>query len=478
MTKKVPFIPVILSGGSGTRLWPLSRVSLPKQLLALGGERTMIQDTALRVAAATSERPIVICSEAHRFLVAQQMQECGVSPRAIVLEPEGRNTAPAAAIAALLASEADPKAIVALLPSDHRVSKAASFEAALGQALEAAREGWVVTFGISPSGPETGYGYIEQGDALSAGSSLHKVMRFVEKPDLKTAQDYLSSGRYTWNSGMFVFRADVLIAEFQKYCPDILDAARATLAQSLREQEFIRLDGVQFKTARNTSIDYALMEKTSNGVVIPCEIGWSDVGSFSALWAIETKNADQNVFHGDVHARATTGSYVHSKNVLTTLVGVKDLVVVATDDAVLVASKDHAQDVKDLVDALKAVKRSEPFDHAVVQRPWGTYQTIDMGEGYQVKRIVVNPGGKLSLQMHHKRAEHWTVAQGTARVTCDDKVFELSANQSTFIPLGAKHRLENIGTVPLFLIEVQCGSYLGEDDIVRFDDIYGRAPAK
>jgi mannose-1-phosphate guanylyltransferase len=277
---------------------------------------------------------------------------------------------------------------------------------------------------------------------------------------------------------MFVFRADILLAELEQYCPDIVEAARQTLASSVREQEFIRLDATQFKTARNISIDYALMEKTAKGAVLPCDIGWSDVGSFSALWSLDTKNAEQNVFHGDVYARETTGSYVHSKNMLTTLVGVKDLVVITTEDAVLVANKDHAQDVKDLVDGLKAVKRSEPFDHAVVQRPWGTYQTIDMGEGYQVKRIVVNPGGKLSLQMHHKRAEHWTVAQGTARVTCDDKVFDLNTNQSTFIPLGSKHRLENTSTVPLFLIEVQCGSYLGEDDIVRFDDVYGRVPTK
>jgi mannose-1-phosphate guanylyltransferase/mannose-6-phosphate isomerase len=472
------FIPVILSGGSGTRLWPLSRVSLPKQLLALGGERTMIQDTALRVGGATSEQPIVICSEAHRFLVAQQMQECGVSPCAIVLEPEGRNTAPAAAIAALLASEADPTAVIALLPSDHRVANTVAFQAALSKAIQAAEEGWVVTFGISPSAPETGYGYIEQGDALPNSASLHKVLRFVEKPDAKTAQSYLAHGGYTWNSGMFVFRADILLAELGQYCPDIVEAARQTLASSVREQEFIRLDATQFKTARNISIDYALMEKTAKGAVLPCDIGWSDVGSFSALWSLDTKNAEQNVFHGDVYARETTGSYVHSKNMLTTLVGVKDLVVITTEDAVLVANKDHAQDVKDLVDGLKAVKRSEPFDHAVVQRPWGTYQTIDMGEGYQVKRIVVNPGGKLSLQMHHKRAEHWTVAQGTARVTCDDKVFDLNTNQSTFIPLGSKHRLENTSTVPLFLIEVQCGSYLGEDDIVRFDDVYGRVPTK
>lgn len=438
----------------------------------------MIQDTALRVGSATTEQPIVICSEAHRFLVAQQMQECGVSPRAIVLEPEGRNTAPAAAIAALLAREVDPKAIIALLPSDHRVSNTAAFQAALAEAIKAADDGWVVTFGISPSAPETGYGYIEQGDALPNSPSLNKVLRFVEKPDTRTAQSYLAHGGYTWNSGMFVFRADVLLAEFQRHCPDIIEAARQTLASSIREQEFIRLDATQFKTARNISIDYALMEKTAKGAVLPCDIGWSDVGSFSALWSLDAKNADQNVFHGDVYARETTGSYVHSKNMLTTLVGVKDLVVITTDDAVLVANKDHAQDVKDLVDGLKAVKRSEPFDHAVVQRPWGTYQTIDMGEGYQVKRIVVNPGGKLSLQMHHKRAEHWTVAQGTARVTCGENVFELGANQSTFIPLGSKHRLENTGTVPLFLIEVQCGSYLGEDDIVRFDDVYGRVPAK
>jgi len=477
MTKS-PIIPVILSGGSGTRLWPLSRAALPKQLLALGGEHTMIQETALRAGSVATQPPIVICSEAHRFLVAQQMQDVGISPSAIVLEPEGRNTAPAAAVAALLASEIDAAAIVVLLPSDHSISDRASFERTLNSAVMGAQAGFIVTFGIAPAGPETGYGYIEQGDAVDQLDGLFLVRRFVEKPDHQTARDYLSSGGYSWNGGMFVFRADILLQEFERHCPGVLAGARASLAQSKRDPEFIRLDDSSFGKIQDISLDYAIMEHTDKAAVVPCEIGWSDVGSWSALWSLGTKNIEQNVFYGDVHSHNTTGSYVHSQNMLTTLVGVKDLVVITTDDAVLVADKSHAQDVKFLVDGLKSAKRSEPFDHATVYRPWGSYRTVDSGVGYQVKQIVVNPGGRLSLQMHHKRAEHWVVVRGTARVTCDQNVFDLQENQSTYIPLGSKHRLENLGKTPLRLIEVQSGSYVGEDDIVRFDDIYGRAPAK
>jgi len=474
---KAPIIPVILSGGAGTRLWPLSRAALPKQMLMLGGDNTMIQETVLRIGPVATHPPIILCSEAHRFLVAQQLQDVGSTPRSIVLEPEGRNTAPAAAIAALLAAEIDPKAIVVLLPSDHSITDRPAFHAALANAVRGADVGMIVTFGITPSGPETGYGYIEQGDALDQLAGLHAVHRFVEKPDRQTAGEYLAQGGYSWNSGMFVFRADILLEEFELHCGDILRGAREALENSKRDPEFVRLDEAYFGRIRNISLDYALMEHTARAAVVPCDIGWSDVGSWSALWSLGEKTTEQNVFYGDVHSQNTTGSYVHSQNMLTTLVGVKDLVVITTDDAVLVVDKSHAQDVKRLVDELKAAKRSEPFDHATVLRPWGSYRTVDVGDGYQVKQIVVNPGGRLSLQMHHKRAEHWVVVQGTAQVTCDDKVFVLEENQSTYIPLGSKHRLENLGKAPLRLIEVQSGSYLGEDDIVRFDDIYGRTPA-
>lgn len=469
------FVPVILSGGAGTRLWPLSRQALPKQFLELLAGGSLIQQTAGRVRAVP---PIVICSAQHRFHVERQMREAGLAADAIVLEPVGRNTAPAAAIAALLAARKDPKAIVALLPSDHVIRNATAFGDALEKAMAGAALGHIVTFGIRPSAPETGYGYIEQGAAVGEIGGLYRVARFVEKPNAETAQSYLAKGDYSWNSGMFVFRADVMLSELERHCPDVLAGARKALDQARMDGAAVRLDESAFKALPNISIDYAVMEKTQHAAVVPCDIGWSDVGSWSALWDIESKNPDGNVFQGNVVSHNASGSYAHSPKILTALVGVEDVVVVATDDAVLVAHKNRAQEIKHVVDALKAANRPEAVEHKLVHRPWGTYQTVDSGPGYQVKQIVVYPGGRLSLQMHHKRAEHWTVVDGEGQVTCDDKVFALRANESTFIPLGAKHRLENFGTKPLTLIEVQCGSYLGEDDIVRFDDIYGRAPAK
>jgi len=466
--------PVILSGGSGTRLWPLSRAALPKQLLALNGARTMIQDTVLRAAVPDADAPILLCSEGHRFLVAEQMQAIGVAPRKIVLEPFGRNTAPAAAIAALLVAAENSQGIVLLLASDHVVTDEEAFRAAVARAAVAAGDGRIVTFGIAPDAPETGYGYIQRGAPVAPG--VDAVLRFTEKPDRDTAQAYLASGDYLWNSGMFVFRADVLLDELRRYEPDLVEGCEAALAAGVRDLDFLRLDRAAFEKVRNVSIDYAVMEKTGKAAVVPCSIGWSDVGAWSSLWALRTRDANGNVIQGDVLIHDTRDSFVRNEKGLTALVGVSDLVVVVTDDAVLIADKHRAQDVKAIVDQMKLAERPELNEHKVVYRPWGSYQGIDAGDGYQVKQIVVKPGGRLSLQSHTKRAEHRVVVQDTAQVTCKDKVFLLLENQSTFIPLGAKHRLENPGTKPLRLIEVQSGSYLGEDDIVRYDDAYGRAP--
>ncbi len=465
--------PVILSGGSGTRLWPLSRTALPKQLLKLRGDRTMIQETVLRTTMPGAAPPVLICNDGHRFLVAEQMLEIGVQVQSIVLEPVARNTAPAAAIAALITAEHDPEGIVLLLPSDHFVQNEVAFHQAVEIAAGAAKTGQLVTFGIQATQPETGYGYIKQGAARSDCGAFD-VAAFVEKPDLETAQAYLESGNYCWNSGMFAFRADIFLAELERHAPEILAAAKAALAAAERDLDFVRLDKEAFGRAPNISIDYAVMEKTDRAAVVPCEIGWSDVGSWSALWDVSQQDADGNVLIGDVIAEGSSGCFVRAERGLAAVVGAKDLAVVVTDDAVMVAGKDRSQDVKLIVDRLRAKGREEAETHAVVHRPWGSYQTVDRGPGYQVKQIVVKPGGRLSLQKHHKRAEHWVVVQGTAQVTCDDRVFPLKENESTFIPLGSTHRLENLGREPLRLIEVQSGPYLGEDDIVRLEDVYGR----
>ena len=474
MSTKHRLYPVILSGGSGTRLWPLSRASLPKQLLPLNSDRTMIQETVLRANLPDAMPPIVICNDKHRFLVAEQMQQIDIKARAIVLEPQGRNTAPAAAVAALIAAETDPKAVVLLLPSDHVVKDEAVFRDAVAVAMSAAEAGNIVTFGIAPTGPETGYGYIQRGGDVPGVAGAFHVRRFVEKPDGATALRYVDDGGYYWNSGMFVFRADVLLEETARYAPDVLPAVREALAKSKRDADFIRLDAENFARAPSISIDYAVMERTNRAVLVPGTFGWSDVGSWSSLWDIQKKDKSGNVLHGDVVVHDTKNSFVRSEKGLTTLVGVHDLAVVVTKDAVLVADKARAQDVKAVVDKLKAANRSELIEHTIVYRPWGSYETIELGERFQAKHIMVKPGGRLSLQMHHHRAEHWVVVQGTALVTVGEKVFPLKENESTYIPLGAKHRLENTGDVPLHLVEVQSGSYLGEDDIVRFEDVYGR----
>jgi mannose-1-phosphate guanylyltransferase / mannose-6-phosphate isomerase len=465
--------PVILSGGSGTRLWPLSRGALPKQLLALHGDRTMIQETVARVRFPGAAAPILICNDDHRFLVAEQMQQIGLSPSAIVLEPMGRNTAPAAAVAALIAGENDPKAVVALFPSDHVVSDEPAFQAALAIAVKAAEAGNIVTFGLEPTAPETGYGYIERGEPLAGADGAFKVRAFREKPDAETAAGYLADGNYFWNGGMFVFRADVLIEELEKQAPGILPPVREAVAKAARDLDFIRLDALSFAQAPNISIDYAVMEKTARAAVVPCNIGWNDVGSWSSLWEIREQDESGNVLQGDVVLHDTKTSFVHSEHMLTALVGVENLVVIATKDAVLVADKGHAQDVKAIVDKLKAAGRTEPMEHTVAFRPWGSYEVVDRGDNFLVTHIMIKPGERIGLHMHHHRAEHWIVVQGTARVTSGDKVTILHENQSTFIALGEKHRLENPGKVPLRLIEVQSGPYLGADDIARLENFYG-----
>ncbi len=466
--------PVLLSGGSGTRLWPLSREAYPKQFLPLVGDDTMLQATWRRVAALCLRAPLVVANEEHRFLVAEQLRVIGAPTPRIVLEPVGRNTAPAIAAAALIARLDGGDPLLLVLPSDHVVRDDAAFRAAVIAAAPAADTGALVTFGIVPQAPETGFGYIQ----ADAGEGVRKVLRFVEKPDAATAQTYLDDGGYYWNSGMFLFRASRYLEELGKYRPDILAAARAACAHldrdgQLHDIEFLRLDREAFAASPSESIDYAVMEKTNAAMVLPVDIGWNDVGSWSALWEVSEQDADGNAHHGDVIAVDTRNSYAYARR-LVALVGVDDLIVVETDDAILVAAKDKVQQVKEVVARLKAEQRSQAALHREVNRPWGSYDSVDVGDGFQVKRIKVKPGATLSLQSHERRAEHWIVVRGTARVTRNNDVFELFANQSTYIPIGAKHRLENPGSDMLELIEVQSGDYLGEDDIVRYEDVYGR----
>ena len=462
--------PVLLSGGSGTRLWPLSREAYPKQFLPLAGEATMLQDTWLRVAPLAGAPPIVVANEEHRFLAAEQLRLVGVEHAAIVLEPAGRNTAPAIAAAALQAMLGGADPLLLVLPSDHVVRDADGFRAAVREAIPAAGAGALVTFGIVPQAPETGFGYIQAG----AGDGVRDVLRFVEKPEAATARGYLDAGGYFWNSGMFLFRASRYLAELERFRPDILAAVRKAFDAAQRDGDFVRLDKDAFAASPSDSIDYAVMERTADAKVLPVDIGWNDVGSWSALWEVSEQDGDGNAHHGDVIAVDTRNSYAYARR-LVALVGVDDLVVVETDDAVLVARKDCVQQVKDVVAKLKSDQRSHAVLHREVHRPWGSYDSIDADDGFQVKRIKVKPGARLSLQSHKHRAEHWIVVRGTARVTRDNDVFELHANQSTYIPLGAKHRLENPGTEMLELIEVQSGGYLGEDDIVRYEDVYGRS---
>ena len=463
-------LPVILSGGSGTRLWPLSRESYPKQFLPLTGDLTMLQATWRRVAPIAGRAPLVVANEEHRFVAAEQLQQVGAEPQAILLEPIGRNTAPAIAVAALEATRGGDDAILLVLPSDHVIDDEAAFQRAVQLALPAAAAGRLVTFGIVPTGPVTGYGYIK----AASGTEVRAVERFVEKPDLATAQAYVASGEYFWNSGMFLFKASRYLDELQKFNPPILDASRSAWKQARRDMDFVRLDKEAFAAVPSDSIDYAVMEKTADAALVPMDAGWNDVGSWTALREVSTQDADGNAHHGDVIAVDCRNTYAYGERLIA-LVGLDDVIVVETPDAVLVGNGQRMQEVKEVVARIKREKRSEATWHRKVYRPWGAYDSIDNGERFQVKRITVKPGATLSLQMHHHRAEHWIVVSGTAEVTRGDEVILLTENQSTYIPLGVTHRLKNPGKLPLELIEVQSGSYLGEDDIVRFEDTYGRA---
>jgi mannose-1-phosphate guanylyltransferase/mannose-6-phosphate isomerase len=466
-------IPVILSGGAGTRLWPLSRELYPKQLLALLGTRTMLQQTAARVEGLECAAPVVVCNEAHRFLVAEQLRTLAISPRAIVLEPFGRNTAPAIALAALAAirdaGEVDPLLLV--LPADHVIRDTAVFQHAVRAALPAAEQGQLVTFGIVPGAPETGYGYIQRGPAHGA---VYGIARFIEKPDLARARQFVEAGDYYWNSGMFLFRAGRYLAELARLAPEIAAACRAAFAGGQADLDFTRVAAKAFESCPSDSIDYAVMEKTTGAVMVPLDAGWSDVGSWSALHEASVADADGNVMHGDVLHEDSSGCYLYAESRLVATVGLTDHVVVETKDAVLVAPRNRVQDVKKLVNRLKEQGRYEHSLHREVFRPWGSYDRIESGARFVVNRLRINPGASQSLQLHHHRAEHWVVVSGTARIRRGDDVLLLEENQSAFIPVGVIHRIENPGKIPLHLIEVQSGSYLGEDDIVRLEDQYGR----
>jgi mannose-1-phosphate guanylyltransferase/mannose-6-phosphate isomerase len=501
---------VILSGGSGTRMWPLSREQYPKQLLTLVGDTTMLQATGLRIDASVVpqggalKRPLIVSNDEYRFITAEQMREVGMTPEAIILEPEGRNTAPALTLAALSAGLDGDDPVLVVMPADHVIGDLAAFRAALAEAARLAATGRVVTCGIVPTGPETGYGYIQQGPRLSAetastpdtaarsadpstdrsmdqsASGASSIARFVEKPDLATAQSYIASGEYLWNSGIFVLRASVWLDQLGRFRPEILAACAKAIEGRQRDADFLRPAREAFLACPSDSIDYAVMENMvaeapELGVVLPLTAGWSDVGAWNALLDVGNKDADGNVVHGDTIVIDTRDTLVRAESRLVACLGLDDIIVVETPDAVLVAHRDRVQDVKKVVARLKAAGRPECDAHRKIHRPWGWYDSIDNGERFQVKRIVVNPGAQLSLQMHHHRAEHWVVVTGTARVTRGEDVFLLSENQSTYLPIGTRHRLENPGKLPLEMIEVQSGSYLGEDDIVRFQDNYGRS---
>tara|TARA_R110002072_G_scaffold1598_8_gene13677 strand:- start:584 stop:1945 length:1362 start_codon:yes stop_codon:yes gene_type:complete len=451
-------------------MWPKSRKEYPKQFLTLFGEHTMLQETLLRLESLETEAPIIICNEAHRFLVAEQLRVCDIRPADILLEPVGKNTAPAVALAAL--ASPSKNSVLLVLAADHIIENVEEFIQQIEKGAQLAEQGSLVTFGIVPQSPEVGYGYIQAGE--DCGGGARSVSKFVEKPDLATAESYLAAGNYYWNSGMFMFRAEDYLGELGRHQPEILKQCTKSYDAAVRDLDFTRIEATSFSECPSDSIDYAVMEHTENAVVLPVDIGWNDVGSWSSVWEVSEKDEMGNKFAGDVLQQDSKNNLVDSEGRLVALVGVEDLVIIDTDDALLVARRDQVQKVKEIVQAIEVRGGSEHLNHRKVQRPWGSYDSIDADDGFQVKRIIVNPGASLSLQKHYHRAEHWIVVSGTAEVTCGEKVFTVEKNQSTYIPLGEKHRLRNPGKIPLKLIEVQSGDYLGEDDIVRFEDNYGR----
>jgi mannose-1-phosphate guanylyltransferase/mannose-1-phosphate guanylyltransferase/mannose-6-phosphate isomerase len=468
--------PVLLSGGSGTRLWPVSRALHPKQLQPLLGEHTMLQQTALRLASGRFAPPLIVCNDEHRFTIAAQLQQVGRQPQAIVLEPLGRNTGPAAAVAALLLKEQSPDALMLLAASDHVIDDVASFHRAVDIAASAARQGYLVSIGITPTRPETGYGYIDRGPELRQVQGAFAVRRFMEKPSKAIAERFVESGTYLWNASIFLFEASTYLEELEKYAPDVLVHADAALKTGRRDLDFLRLDRQTFERCPSISIDYAVMERTKRAAVVPADIGWSDVGSWSVLWERGQKDDAGNVTMGDVVVEDSRGNFIRSDSRLVAALGIEDLVIVATSDAVLVTPRERDQDVKRVVDKLIASGRREASQPTRVYRPWGSFETLHLAPRSQVKLIEVRPGAALSLQYHHKRAEHWVIVKGEASITRGDDVFVLKENESTYIPAGMAHRLENKADAPLWIIEVQVGSYLGEDDIVRLEDRYQRAP--
>ena len=469
-------IPVVISGGVGSRLWPVSRALLPKQYIEIPGMvGSLFQNTLERVKGLDGvAEPIVVCSEEHRFVVAEQLRQIGVGAQ-LLLEPYGRNTAPAIALAAMEAMALGEDPLLLVLPADHLIEDTASLHRAIGIARTLAMSSRLVTFGIPPRSPETGYGYLQQGDEIAGGGV--DVVKFVEKPDLATAQRYVDEGDYLWNSGMFLFRASVFLKQLKIHATDIHETCTATHAALERETDFARIPDAEFHRCRSDSIDYAVMEKAGGVAAVPLNAGWNDLGAWDALWSVQVKDGDDNVVSGDVLTEEVYGSYIQSESRLVAAVGVRDAIIIETPDAVLVANREDAQGVKKIVDQLQALGRSERLAHRRERRPWGSFESLASGQGFQVKRIVVNPRSSLSLQSHQHRAEHWVMLTGVGRVECDEKVIDLQPNESTFIPKGSKHRLSNLGDAPIELIEVQVGDYLGEDDIERYEDNYGRLPS-
>ncbi|RYG75401.1 mannose-1-phosphate guanylyltransferase/mannose-6-phosphate isomerase [bacterium] len=465
--------PVLLCGGSGTRLWPLSRTALPKQFLPLLSKQSLLQDTLERLIGLKEQTaPIILCNEAHRFLVSDQLAEIGVTPAALIIEPVGRNTAPAVALAAFHALKRDKDAQLLVLSSDHAITDVPAFHAAIAKARASAKDGYLTTLGIVPSKPETGYGYIESGEQLESGA--HVVKRFVEKPNAQLAEEFVADPNFLWNSGTFLFSAAQYLEELKKYAPAVYEATEKAIEEAEADLEFLRLEGTSFSSSPSISIDYAVMEHTSKAAVVPVSMGWNDVGSYAALWEIEEKDVAGNVGRGDIAFFDSNNCYVNAEKQIVAVLGMDDVVVVSTPDAILVTKRERSQDIKTIVDAFKAQGRTEPDIHTKVFRPWGYYEGVDRGERFQVKQLVVKPGQKSSMQIHHHRSEHWVVVKGTAEVTLSGEKHLLSEDESIYIPLGAPHRIYNPGRIPMHFIEVQSGSYLEEDDIVRIDDEYGR----